>query len=477
MQPVCVLRVMRWIVALLVFSVEATRLPAQSAQALRGVVYDSLARKPLADATIRIVGLAAFATTDDKGRFRFENVPVGVVDLAVEHPMLDSIGLYDLSSRVTHDGRREHRLGVPSLATLSRAICGRELPRDSAVVFGEVRTPDSRPARNAEVVMSWIGVSRTGDGKLGQRRLSYQTRTDSLGRYAACGLPADEPITFAARGSGADSVAVLALELPARTVPVLRQEMMLAAPVAVASPTALTDAAADTATRTKPSGPTGVVRGTVVGQGGEPVPNTRVAIANLPEVRTDTAGRFLMLDVPTGSRQIEALAVGRSPASQVVTVRMRDTATVNFTLERVTALREVRTEATVLSEFTRNYEERKKTGIGRFRDSTELTSSPSLVAALSTFPSVVARTGRGGIPVILLPKIASITGGVGQCVARLYVDGRPEQWERVVGMLPREIAWMEVYARAAILPAEFQVTTKDDACGVVSIVTKSRVSK
>ena len=451
---------------------------AQAAQPLRGVVFDSLAKKPLVEATVRIVGAASFAKTDDKGRFRLDSVALGTVELQVEHPMLDSIGLYELSAHVPHDGKKEHRLGVPSLLTLSRAICGRELGRDSALVYGAIKTPESQPARDADVVISWVGVSKTDGGKLGQQKLSYTTRTDSLGRYAACGLPIDEPYTFVAKGRGADSLARLSLELPARSTPVLRHEVMLNAPVIAARPAMSTDgAAADTVARAKPSGPTGVVRGTVVGTGGEPVPNTRVAIADIADLRTDSLGRFFIPDVPTGSRQIEAIALGRNPGAQLITVKARDTTTVLFTLERVTTLKEVRTSATVLAEFTRAYEERKRIGLWRFRDSTEIEHSPSLVASLSTFPSVIARTGRGGIPTVLLPKPPSLTGGVGGCIARLYVDGRQEQWERVVGMLPKDIAWMEVYARASMLPAEFQVTTKDDACGVVSIVTKWKVAR
>jgi hypothetical protein len=454
--------------------IAAIRADAQPAQPLRGVVFDSLANAPLAEATVRVVGASAFAKTDSTGRFRFDRVMAGAVELAVEHPMLDSIGLYELTSRVNHDGQREHTLGVPSFATISRAICGRALPRDSAVVFGTVRNPESQVAGNADVVISWVAVARTTDGKLGSRRLSYRTHTDALGRYAACGLPTDEPYAFRASGGGSDSLAALAIELPARRTSILQQDLMLAAPLAAVPADSTRDAST---VRTTSTGPTGVLRGTVVGQGGEPVANTRVSIADVADVRTDADGRFLLLDVPTGSRNIEALAVGRTPATQLIAVKARDTTTVTFVLERVTALKAVRTEATVLSEFTRNFEERKKTGIGKFRDSTDLDSSPSMVAALSAIPSVTARTGRGGIPLVQLPKIASITGGVGLCVARLYVDGRPEQWERVAGMVPREIAWMEVYARASMVPAEFQVTTNGDACGAVSIVTKARVGR
>jgi hypothetical protein len=438
-------------------------LAAQPTQPLRGTVFDSVRAAPLADATVRVIGAPAFAKTDEKGRFRFDSVALGQLELAVEHPLLDSIGLYELTARVDHDGKREHKLGVPSFATMWRAICGRPAPSDSGLLYGTVTNAESQAARQATVTVAWLEAYRDGDGKLGQRRISYETRTDSLGRFTACGLPTDEPFTLKARGDAADSLSRIELPLPPRSSRVLRQDVMLGADIIADGPAS--------------NAPMGVVRGTVMGLDGAPVAGTRVAIVGLPDVRSDSAGRFFLRDIPTGSREIEALAVGRTPQSMLVTVRQRDTAVVNFTLDRVTTLANVRTEATVLVEFTRAFEERKKSGLGRFRDSLEVERTPSMVAALSAFPNVSARTGSGGVPIVRLPKPPGITNGASQCIARLYVDGRPDIWERVASMLPRDVAWIEVYARPAQMPAEYQIPTNGDACGVVAIATKAYVAR
>lgn len=448
------MRLVRWVVCVLLVCAPPLHAHAQAPTAtLRGVVYDSLRSTPLRDAVVRATAgsVMRMANTDERGRFHLDSLPLGAVDIAVEHAVLDSIGLYEVTAQFAHDGKREHRMGVPSFATLSRAVCGRVVPLDSAVIYGALRRADGSAARNARVELSWDAAVRTTDGKLAQRRLTFATTTDSLGRYTACGVAADEPLAFRARASD-DSLSQVAIALPARSSRVLRQEATLS------------------------SRETGVVRGVVRGEAGEPVAGARVLL-DTAEVRTDSAGRFFARDVPTGSRPIEVTAVGRAPQALLATVSARDTVELTVTLTKATTLETVKTEATVLSELTRSMEERKRIGLGQVRDSLEIASAPSLVAALSSFRGVTARTGRGGIPLITLPKAASLSTGQSGCVARLYLDGRPVSWDYAVALLPRDIAWLEVYPRGSQLPAEFQATTMGDACGVVAIMTKWKIGR
>ena len=143
------MRAARWVACvLLALCAPLATVHAQTAT-LRGVVYDSLRATPLRDATVRAMAGNAMrmASTDERGRFQLDSLPLGAVDVAVEHAVLDSIGLYELTAQVAHDGKREHRLGVPSFATLSRAVCGRAVPLDSAVVYGALKRADGSPAR------------------------------------------------------------------------------------------------------------------------------------------------------------------------------------------------------------------------------------------------------------------------------------------------------------------------------------------
>ncbi len=431
---------------------------------LRGVVYDSLAKQPLVGATVRVEGTPAFALTDGKGRFRFDTVAQGDVELSIEHPMLDSIGLYQLTSRLMHDGKTEARASVPSFATMSRAICGHAVLGDSAMVYGTLLSPESKPAANATVQMSWLAV-RMRNKTLASQKVRYETQTDSLGRFAACALPFDEPIELFAK-DGQNAEWVLTLTMPAQHARVLRQELMLS----VTSDARSLDTPDAVSARRVLTGPRGIVRGEVQGTDGRPVPNAVVFVGTVAETRADSSGRFELRDVPVGSHQIEAFAIGRLPQSRVANVRAGDTARVSLALERVTALKAVRTTATTASALLVGLEERKRVGLGTVRDSMEIGRMPSLVASLSTVPSVVARTGRGGIPIVLMPAPMG-----GQCEARLYIDGRPDSWERASFMLPADVAYLEAYPNAFVQPFEFQSLRTTLACGSVNLITKWRL--
>src|SRR5688500_20042187 len=73
---------------------------AQASQGVTvsGIVYDSLARAPLAGASVQLVTdkVTTFmrsADTDSLGRFTLTDVPPGVYKLGFLHPLLDSIGV------------------------------------------------------------------------------------------------------------------------------------------------------------------------------------------------------------------------------------------------------------------------------------------------------------------------------------------------------------------------------------------------
>ena len=92
--------------------------------AVRGVAYDSIRRQPLRDAFVSILVSGAGArntTTDSHGRFQFDSVPPGDYTFAVQHAVLDSLGLSGVSRKATvaTEGG-EVRLGVPSFGTLWR---------------------------------------------------------------------------------------------------------------------------------------------------------------------------------------------------------------------------------------------------------------------------------------------------------------------------------------------------------------------
>lgn len=481
MSAVQIMRLTAMLAAALAAPSVPSTAQAQDIRPLRGVVFDSLRMTPLAGATVHIAAHGAMTTTDDRGRFRFDSITTGAVTLAVEHPLLDSIGLFTLRARATHDGRTEHRVSVPAFATFTSVLCGRAVSGDSAVLYGAVTDAEGKPARAAAIAVAWLAVQRTREGKVGQQRMTYATSTDTLGRFAACGLPADEPYTVEARGAGADSALRVTLSLPAQAGRVLRQEVMLPA---IAAITALSDRAtvvSDTMRAVSASIdstriPTGVVRGTVRGPNGEPIANARISGDGVAEAVSDSVGRFLMPRVPTGSRQLDVVALGRTPQMRLVQMRVRDTLDVAFVLDRVTTLAGVKTEATVLGELVRSYEERRRIGLGRYRDSTELARMPSMASAFDGVPNLIVSRAAGGFGLKLKTPVQIRTGS-DKCEPRIFIDGRADDMFSLNRLQPRDIAWVEVYTRSSVIPVEFMEGVQNRACGVVAVMTKRRLGR
>ena len=185
--------------------------------AVRGVAYDSIRRQPLRDAFVSILGSGAGArntTTDSHGRFQFDSVSPGDYTFAVQHAVLDSLGLSGVSRKATvaREGD-EVRLGVPSFGTLWRIECaGLRVPKDSGFVFGTVRDAATmRPLAHARVEVTWVELGlksghvtgRSGGGPRGSRTTWATTAsaTSPPGRSCRSGPPERRIRSPAARSS------------------------------------------------------------------------------------------------------------------------------------------------------------------------------------------------------------------------------------------------------------------------------------
>lgn len=397
---------------------------------VEGLTYDSLTKKPLPDAFVSIAGVGRTATSDVRGRFRIDSVPEGTHVINMQHAAFDSLGLSGVTLRVqVRKDMPRIVLAVPSFATMWRAACGDvPVPKDSALVYGTVRDVSStEPARNATVDLSWVDL--VGKGKsldeLGQRRWRRTTNTDAHGEYALCGVP---PFTALDLRVG-DSVAHAAIEIEPTLARVIRRDFSLAG--------------AQSATL-----PVGTVVGTVTNTGGIPQAYALVAIDTLPEVRTGEDGRFVVNDVPIGTRTISILAIGMHPYSSTLTLRAGDTARVAVPLTGVQVLSAVDVRAranTVAGVRELTYEEHKKLGLGDFRDSTVLKSHSSLQTTLREITSIEVR----GTPGNFSATTRSCGGGF-----RVYVDGLPAPFEFLRSIDPKTLAAMEVYKRRLMFPSD-----------------------
>src|SRR4029079_4163047 len=199
---------------------------------ISGNVYDSLARAPLARATVQIVAaddpsrFALSTEADSLGRYIFSDIPAGKYRLGFFHEMLDSLGIDPPLREVTVAGTKSINvdLGVPSAASLRTAICGASLLTDSgAVITGFVR--DSRGAAAPGVTVSgdWFEYA-IGRGGF-KRQLARRTATTSAnGWYALCNVPSGGIVALVAN-RGADSTGLVEVQVPAEGF--LRREIFL----------------------------------------------------------------------------------------------------------------------------------------------------------------------------------------------------------------------------------------------------------
>jgi len=417
--------------------------------AIRGVVFDSLRGRPLRDASVAMVD-GHTMNTDDRGRFQFDSVSPGVHTFTVHHAILDSIGFSGLSAHATiTDGENEVRLAVPSFATLWRAACGRgRAPTDSGIVYGTIRDVRSGAAvANAAVELSWrdLLLDRKTN-RVVERQYRIDTHTNDTGGYAICGVVADLEVRLRAWTDSASSGSIKLLPSGIR---VQRHDLAMGA---------------------SNDGPAsrGTISGVVTGTDDEPILGAHVRIDGLSDAVTDGEGRFTIMGVPSGSVQLDVLAVGVQPTSRVVEVAAPETTHVVLRVETAVMVDGMRTTASAemgrvfASEFTA----RRNLGFGYSMDSTTIVRYNQFVNVLQTVPSLNIRVQSSTL------SISVPDGQGGSCAPDIRIDGAPATNGHLLGLFPQEIAGLEVYPTAAHVPSRFARVGVQAQCGMILVWTK-----
>jgi hypothetical protein len=430
--------------------------PANAGVTVHGEVFDSVHAVPLAGATVMMNGSGEVAVSDNSGRFVFHSVTPGPHTFTAYHAAVDSAGFAALSSRVdVVNEQTVVRLALPSFRTLWGRICQGPFAADSGFVTGVVRdaaTRNALPGANVELV--WLQPRVDSTRHIRQTRWRISTTADSSGAYALCGIPIDAgPNIQATRGTATSGI----IDMLGSGEHVLRRDLY----VAPADPANV-----------------GTITGTVSNPDGSPFADARVVLEGTPEVRSGRDGRFTLRNVPAGTRELEVLAVGLAPTTLTVDVFRSDTSVVNVTLRRVTTLDVVRVIGSALQRrLLRGIEDRRKIGLGRYLDSTQLAGVGTLSGALASFPSVVINR-RGSRFIVTLPS------GAGRCNADLFVDGirqvigrqaDEDTYSILDDLRPDDIALVEVYAHGEDTPMEF--ASPWSSCGVIAVWTKSALHR
>jgi hypothetical protein len=214
----------------------------------------------------------------------------------------------------------------------------------------------------------------------------------------------------------------------------------------------------------------GIISGTVRSSG-VGLANARAVLDTSREVRTDSAGRFRFTDVAAGRHTLSVLSLGMTPYSVNVIVAANDTLDFEVVLVKSVVLDSVIVEgSTVRQEIAKGYEDRKRVGLGKFMDSSEVRKFAYVHQALLFIPGVKASSNnarmKGGI-------FFSDAMGI-SCRPNIWIDR--QNWgtdQGVLGMIrPDDVAGVEVYARSILIPNEFMATGFDKGCGALVIWTK-----
>ncbi|HEX6313582.1 MAG TPA: carboxypeptidase-like regulatory domain-containing protein [Gemmatimonadaceae bacterium] len=457
---------------------------ATSARVL-GVVYDSIAMRPLVGALVQLALVPSPGTittvrsisTDTLGRFDFPDVAPGTYLMGFQHVAADSLGLRSPLQRIDVRNASAIRatLAVPSMRSIIRAVCGRDGASDSlAVLLGSVRHARSDVSLpGAFVSVRWGEVLLGGGGTMQRTTPIVDAFANDEGWFTAC-VPGDVPVTVRATHRN-DLSGNVEIGVPSHAV--LRRDIYVGAADA--------EVRSDSSPSGQPRGERivergrGALRGIVRGLDGAPIAGARVAmVSGVGETRTNARGEFLLEGLPYGTHAIEARAIGYMPGQEIADIVEFRQPDAQFVLLDVSAylLDTVRIAAARQLEAAERagFERRRRSGTGYFLDESVLDTMKA-----NTFRDLVRRvpgvrfTRGNSIADTWREYVEFTSGQAGPCFPVVYLNGtrliNGADLEEMIH--PASVRRIEAYHRGVALPAEF---ASNRECGVLAIWTGPR---
>jgi TonB-dependent Receptor Plug Domain. len=434
-----------------------------SAAQARGVVMDSVHRRPLGAATVIATPSAGLADTgfhaaltDARGRFAFEGLRSGRYLLTVEHPWIDStgIGVPPVTVDVPAGGDVTTALGIPSTATLRRVFCPAALTDSTlGVMLGVVRGADGAPIPGARVVFRWSDFevdSHTAVARM--KELTAAAIADSVGVYRECGLPVARTLLVQAQADSASQSGVL-------------EERIAEAGVLVR------DFHLDPGEARAELGRYAVT-GTVRAVAGQPVAGAQVRLFGTTRaVTTNDAGEFRLAGLAGGTQAVEVVALGYYPyrtrvevgdATPSLAVRLERAAVVLDSM-RIIAKRQRNPQAQSYLEF----DDRAASGRGQYITEEEIARrQPFETSDLFKLVPGVKVIGFGSDAKIAAARGRATLGNT-ECPLDIFIDGVRAQMTDLNTLPPEALHGAEIYTVASA-PAKYRV----GACGALFLWTK-----
>ena len=475
-----------------VSSLERRRITRVRRGSLRGVVWDSSASKPLAGATVYLVGTPHRVDTDSAGRFMLNGVPDGLYTVGFTHVRLDTLGIDPpgMEAEVAAGATVAVELAIPPMEALLLAACRNDEREDHGAALSGTVTDGVRggPVPGARVRMEWQEVTHAPVPRAVNRWL--EVGTDSNGRYTACGVPIDQSIRIRAILLKSEGPVVETRFLEAAHQPL---DLMIALPAVAAVGT---DDAGISARRFAQG-----VQGTIVDrESGDPITaevSVRDASGKVVATGVTNERGFFRLPTATSGRYFlsaEALGYGRieNAVVEVTEGRLSEfeigIAREALELEPVVVAAESRAFRLEVEGFYR----RMDSGFGRFMTPKifEDRRPRRVTDLLYGVPGAYVadpNTGMGGRAVYFRSGIraSSFSGATLRpddvCWPMIYVDrqlvsnggqvatgAEPAALDEVVH--PSDVWAMEVYRSPAEVPPEFNGAHA--GCGVIVLWTR-----
>ena len=444
---------------------------------ISGTVYDSVSRRGLSGAIVRLVrtdnpSIGRSATSDAFGSFVLDTVTAGSWLATFLHPALDSLRLEPgiVRIEIQEAGTIVLPLATPSARTLIAANCRMPLTRDFGVIIGDVRrASDDAPLIGAKVEVSWPEWV-LGKGRMVTEQRVRTATTDSTGRYTLCGAPAGGTLRGLAWSASADTSGAVEVVTPEAGYTIL--DFAVAPLEHVAVKVDSTSASLDVTVRRGKA----TVRGVITTVDRRPISNAVVRVLGSgSQVRTNARGVYAILDAGAGTQTVEARAIGYQPMRTMVRLSDGGATTVDLRLPvqrvqldtvRVVAGKDIPVEV-------RGIERRWRSGTGVILDGNTVRDRSNLFTsdALRGVSGVTVRQVGGFGQTVWM---RSSNGN--ECQAGVIFDGAqlpPSQAASIsIDEIARreDIAAIEVYPRPSQVPAEF--TSMVSGCGVIAIWTK-----
>jgi hypothetical protein len=254
--------------------------------------------------TVTLEGTGLSVDADSAGRARFPSLIEGRYSVRVRYPMLDALGLAPLQRTVDmRAGNRSDSIKAPPPEDVLRQACGVDAVRNkTAVIFGVLADSLGQPTSGV-VHVTWpasakVLASRKGDDQLAWVDQMRGVLVGADGRYKLCGVPRQGLVV---RAEGAHGVAAAFTRLY-ETEPMRRLDLALAHSAAVVRDEVV-------------GAPTlAYLEIRVVRSDGDPAAGVSLEVTDANgrrgRVRTDAAGRALLMSQPIGVARVRASRTG-----------------------------------------------------------------------------------------------------------------------------------------------------------------------